>query len=65
MRKIRPTLDSYIPIGHPDKPSLLDQGHADFDVSKSSKELGRTYRAPDKTWGDLLDYFVNIGAIKA
>ena len=64
MRKIRLELHSYIPIGFPDKHSMLDQDHAQFDVSKSVKELGMTCRAQEDTWGDLLDYFVNTGAVK-
>ena len=79
MGKIRPDFDAHIPIGKPDEPSALDHGTYKVDTSKSIRELVITCESslgrvgvdrdidskPEHTWGDLLDYFGNIGAVKA
>ncbi|KAK8864306.1 hypothetical protein IAR55_001553 [Kwoniella newhampshirensis] len=61
MRKLRPDLDAYIPLGEPDKPNKFIH-HINSD--KSVKDLGMKYRSIEDCVADTLDYLEKIGVFK-
>ncbi len=63
-RKVRPDLQASIPLGKPDEPTPSSFGSYSVDSKKSQRELRIQYKGLEEMVGDVMDYFVKIGAVK-
>ncbi|WVQ73630.1 hypothetical protein IAR50_003210 [Cryptococcus sp. DSM 104548] len=62
LRKLRPDLDAYIPLGEPEK-KYMPLGWS-VDTSKAKKELGLEYRSIEDTLTATTDFYETLGLFK-
>ncbi|WWD17396.1 hypothetical protein CI109_101837 [Kwoniella shandongensis] len=61
LRKIRPDLEAYVPLGNPSAPQKITKF---VDNSKSIKELGLTYKSHEEMLKETVEHFEKIGLFK-